>query len=51
MRGSKEQYQVTITNKTAAVENFEDNGGISRAWNAVRENIKISAKQCFCYCK
>jgi hypothetical protein len=27
----KEQYQVTIKNKFAALENLDDNGGISRA--------------------
>jgi hypothetical protein len=27
----KEQYQVTITNKSAALENLEDNGAINRA--------------------
>jgi lipopolysaccharide export system protein LptC len=28
--GAKEQYQVTITNKFAALENLEDNGDVSR---------------------
>jgi hypothetical protein len=29
----KEQYQVTIRNKFAALENVEDNGDINRAWD------------------
>jgi hypothetical protein len=42
----KEQYQVTIKNIFPALEKLEDNGGINRAWDAIRENIKISAKEC-----
>jgi hypothetical protein len=40
----KEQYQVTIKNKFAALENLDDNGDINRAWETIRENIRISAK-------
>jgi hypothetical protein len=47
----KEQYQVTVTNKLAALENLEDNGNINRAWNTIRENIKISAKESLSYCE
>jgi hypothetical protein len=32
----KEQYQVTITNKFAALENLEDSGDINRAWDSIR---------------
>jgi hypothetical protein len=28
------------------LKNSEDNGDINRAWDAIRENIKISAKEC-----
>jgi hypothetical protein len=28
----KEQYQVTIKNKFAALENLDDNGDFNRAW-------------------
>jgi hypothetical protein len=45
----KEQYQVTIRNKFAALENLEDSGDISRAWNNIRENIKISAQESLGY--
>jgi hypothetical protein len=41
----KEQYQVTIKNRFSALENLEDNGDINRAWDAIRENITISAKE------
>jgi hypothetical protein len=41
----KEQYQVTIKNKFAALVNFDDNGDINRAWENIRENIRISAKE------
>jgi hypothetical protein len=47
----KEQYQVTIKNKIAALENLDDNGDINRAWETIRENIKISAKDSIGLCE
>jgi hypothetical protein len=45
----KEQYQLTIKNRFSALE---DNGDINRSWDdAVRENIKISARQCIGHCE
>jgi DNA repair ATPase RecN len=41
----KEQYQVKITNRFAALENFDDNVDMNRAWENIRENVKISAKE------
>jgi predicted metallo-beta-lactamase superfamily hydrolase len=32
------------------LENLEDNGDINRAWDAIRENIKISARECISHC-
>jgi hypothetical protein len=32
----KEQYQVTIRNRFAALENLEDSGDINRAWDSIR---------------
>jgi hypothetical protein len=40
----KEQYQVTIRNKFAALENLEDSGDINGAWANIRENFKILAQ-------
>jgi hypothetical protein len=40
----KEQYHVKITNRFAALENFDDNVDMNRAWENIRENIKTSAK-------
>jgi hypothetical protein len=37
----KEQYRVKITNKFAALENFDDNVDMNRAWENIRENIKL----------
>jgi hypothetical protein len=37
----KEQYQVTMKNKFAALENIDDNGEVSRTRVATRENVKI----------
>jgi hypothetical protein len=47
----KEQYQVTIRNKYAALENSEDSGDINRASESMRENIKISAQESLGYCE
>jgi glycine betaine/choline ABC-type transport system substrate-binding protein len=47
----KEQYQVAIRNKFAALENLEDNGDINRAWDNIRENIKTSAQESLGYCE
>jgi DNA repair ATPase RecN len=47
----KEQYQVTIRNKFAAMENLEDSGDINRAWDNIRENIKTSAQESLGYCE
>jgi hypothetical protein len=43
--GVKEQYQVTIRNKFAALENSEVSGDINRAWDSIRENIKSLAQE------
>jgi hypothetical protein len=47
----KEQYQVTIRNMFAALENLEGSGDINGAWDNIRENIKISAEECLGYCE
>jgi hypothetical protein len=47
----KEQYQVTIRNKFAALENLEDSGDINGAWDSSRENINISAEESLGYCE
>jgi hypothetical protein len=47
----KEQYQVTIRNNFAALENLEDSGNINRAWDNIRENIKISAQESLGFCE
>jgi hypothetical protein len=39
----KEQYQLKIRNRFAALENLEDIGDTNRAWDNIRENIKILA--------
>jgi hypothetical protein len=46
---AEEQYHVTVTKKFAALENLEYKGDINRAWDTIRENMKISAKECLCY--
>jgi uncharacterized protein (DUF4213/DUF364 family) len=41
----KEQYQVRITKWSASLRNLSDNVNISRAWENIRESIKVSAKE------
>jgi hypothetical protein len=41
----KEQYRVGISNWFAALENLDDDVDINRAWESVRENIKMSPKR------
>jgi hypothetical protein len=48
---NKEQNQVTIKNKFAALENLDDDGDINRAWDTIRENIKVSAKESIGLCE
>jgi hypothetical protein len=47
----KEQYQVTIKKRFSALENLEVNGDINGAWDAITENIKVSAKECIDHCE
>jgi hypothetical protein len=47
----KEQYQVTIKNNFAGLENLDDNLGINKAWETIRENIRISAKESIRLCE
>jgi hypothetical protein len=47
----KEQYQVTIKNKFAFLENLDDNEGINKAWETIGENIRISAKESIGLCE
>ena len=42
----KKQYQIEITNRFSALGNISDDGDINRAWENIKENIKISAKKC-----
>ena len=41
----REQYQIEITNKSAALENLNDDEDVNRTWENIKENIQTSAKQ------
>ena len=41
----KKQYQIEITNRFVVLGNISDDGGINRAWENIKENIKTSAKE------
>ena len=42
----RKQYQIEVTNRFAALENLSDCE--DRAWENIKENIKISAKKSLC---
>jgi hypothetical protein len=39
------KYQIEISNRFEALENLNDSEDINRAWENIKENIKISAKE------
>jgi hypothetical protein len=41
----KEQYRVEVSNRFAALEDLDAEVEINSAWETIRENIKISAKE------
>jgi hypothetical protein len=47
----KEQYQVTIRNKSATLENLEDSGDIKRTRDNIREKINISVQESLAKCE
>jgi hypothetical protein len=40
----KERYRVKISNRFAALEILGTEGDVNKAWETIRNNIKISAK-------
>ena len=41
----REQYQIEITNRFAALENFDDDEDVNRTWENIKEHIQTSAKE------
>ena len=41
----RDQYQIEITNKFAALGNLNNDEDINRTWENIKENIQISAKE------
>jgi len=41
----REQYQIEITNRFAALENSDDDEDVNRTWENIKENIQTSAKE------
>jgi hypothetical protein len=41
----KEEYQVEISNRFAALESLDESSDINNVWESIRENIKTSAKE------
>jgi hypothetical protein len=51
MVGGKEQYRVEVSNRFAALEDLDAEMEINSAWEMLRENINISAKESIGYCE
>jgi hypothetical protein len=47
----KEQYLVEVENRFAALEDLDAEMEINSAWEMIRENITISAKESLGYCE
>ena len=41
----REQYQIEITNRFAALENLNGDEDVNRTWENIKENIQTSAKE------
>jgi len=41
----REQYQIEITNRFAALESLNDDEDVNRIWENIKENIQTSAKE------
>jgi hypothetical protein len=41
----RKQFQIELSNRFAALENLNDSDDINRAWENIRENTKIAAKE------
>jgi len=41
----REQYQIEIKNRFAALENLNDDENVNRTWESIKENIQTSAKE------
>jgi hypothetical protein len=41
----RELYQIEISNRFAALENFNDDENLDRTWENIKENIQTSAKE------
>jgi hypothetical protein len=41
----RKQYQIKMSNRSAALENLNDSKAVCRAWENIKENIRISAKE------
>jgi predicted lipase len=41
----RKQYMIEVTNRFAASENVSDDEDINRAWERIKDNIKITANE------
>ena len=41
----REEYQIEITNRFAALENLNDDEGVNRTWENIKENIQTNRRE------
>ena len=41
----RKQYQIEITNRSATLENLNDDEDANRTWENIKENIQTSVKE------
>jgi hypothetical protein len=41
----RKQYQIKVSNRSAALNNLHDSKDTNRVWENIKENIKSSAKE------
>jgi hypothetical protein len=46
---AKEKYRFEVLNRSAALEHLDTEMQIDSAWEAIRENVRISAKKSLVY--
>jgi hypothetical protein len=47
----EKQFRVEVSNRFVALDYFDTDVEINSAWEMIRENIKISAKESLGYCE
>jgi hypothetical protein len=47
----RKQYQIKISNKSAALVNLSDGENINKVWENIKDYVKTSARESLCLCE